>query len=50
MRLSPETFWSMSLPEWHATVAGFAARTGARRTVPLTRSEFEQLMQKYPDR
>jgi uncharacterized phage protein (TIGR02216 family) len=49
MRLSPETFWAMSLPEWRAVVAGFAARTGARRTAPLARAEFEQLMQRFPD-
>jgi uncharacterized phage protein (TIGR02216 family) len=50
MRLSPDTFWAMSLPEWRAAVAGFAQRTGTRRTAPLARSEFDQLMRRYPDR
>jgi uncharacterized phage protein (TIGR02216 family) len=49
MRLSPDTFWAMSLPEWRAAVSGFATRNGARRTAPLARSEFEQLLQRFPD-
>ena len=47
MRLTPDTFWSMSLGEWRAAVNGFARRT--HRTAPLARAEFEQLMQMYPD-
>jgi uncharacterized phage protein (TIGR02216 family) len=43
--LKPKTFWSMSLAEWRAMLAG--KRT--RRAAPLGRHEFEDLMQRYPD-
>ena len=42
-RLAPDTFWRMSLPEWRALIAP------ARRTAPLARAEFEDLMSRYPD-
>jgi uncharacterized phage protein (TIGR02216 family) len=48
MRFTPDAFWTMSLPEWRAAVNGFAGRT--RRTTPLARSEFEQLLRRFPDR
>lgn len=47
MRLTPETFWSMSLREWRAQVNGFARRNA--RTPPLARSDLEHLIQLYPD-
>jgi uncharacterized phage protein (TIGR02216 family) len=43
--LKPKTFWSMSLAEWRAMLAG--KRT--RRATALGRREFEDLMQLYPD-
>jgi uncharacterized phage protein (TIGR02216 family) len=43
--LKPKTFWSMSLAEWRAMLAG----KRARRAAPLGRREFEDLMQLYPD-
>jgi len=48
MRLPPQQFWAMSIPEWRAAVAGFQNRKGARAT-PLARSDFEALMERYPD-
>ena len=47
MRLSPETFWAMSLGEWRAAVNGFARRS--QRAAPLARIEFEHMMQMFPD-
>jgi uncharacterized phage protein (TIGR02216 family) len=47
MRLTPETFWSMSLGEWRAAVNGFARRL--QRAPPLARVELERLMRMYPD-
>jgi uncharacterized phage protein (TIGR02216 family) len=47
MRLTPETFWSMSLGEWRAAVNGFARRS--HRAAPLARSDLEHLMTLYPD-
>ncbi len=48
MRIPPDQFWRMSLPEWRAAVTGFQNRRGAR-PAPLARSEFESLMEAYPD-
>jgi uncharacterized phage protein (TIGR02216 family) len=45
MRLSPATFWSMSLVEWRATLRGRVPR----RAAPLARADLERLMQTYPD-
>jgi len=42
--LTPKTFWSMSLAEWRALLAGKRPRRAA-----LPRREFEDLMQRYPD-
>ena len=49
MGLSPRDFWAMSLPEWRAAAAGFAARRGRKPAPPLGRAEFETLMARYPD-
>src|SRR6185437_3264412 len=43
LRLSPQTFWSLSLPEWRALTAP------KRAASPLARSEFDELMRRYPD-
>jgi hypothetical protein len=48
MRLTPDTFWSMSLIEWRAAVEGFAS-LHRRRTSSLLRAEFEQMMRMFPD-
>jgi len=42
-RLTPKTFWNMSLAEWRALLAGKAPRRG------LARPDLEVLMQRYPD-
>jgi uncharacterized phage protein (TIGR02216 family) len=43
LRLAPDMFWRLSLPEWRALTAS------ARRTAPLARAEFEDLMSRHPD-
>lgn len=49
MRIPPENFWRMSLPEWRACVRGFQSRSGVRAIHPLARNELETLMERYPD-
>ncbi len=46
LRLSPATFWAMSLVEWRALLDGRFGNAGA---MPLGRAELEQLMTLYPD-
>lgn len=48
MRIPPDHFWAMSLVEWRACVTGFQSRSGTR-AAPLARTEFEALMERYPD-
>ena len=43
LRLTPQTFWSLSLPEWRALT------TPPQRGQPLARAELEQLMLQNPD-
>ena len=49
MRLTPDTFWTMSLVEWNAALAGFMQRNGPRAQ-PLERKALNELMQLYPDK
>ncbi|HEY5237248.1 MAG TPA: phage tail assembly chaperone [Rhizomicrobium sp.] len=49
MGLSPDTFWSMTLAEWNACVAGWQARHRPRVAAPLARSELDELMKAHPD-
>jgi uncharacterized phage protein (TIGR02216 family) len=44
LKLAPQIFWSLSLPEWRAVTAAFAPATP-----PLARSDLQTLMQQYPD-
>ncbi len=43
LRLSPDVFWGLSLPELAAMAGAFGEPTG------LSRREVETLMQKFPD-
>jgi uncharacterized phage protein (TIGR02216 family) len=43
LRLSPEVFWRLSLPEWRALT------TPQRAAAPLARAELERMMSQYPD-
>jgi hypothetical protein len=42
LHLAPQTFWSLSLPEWRAL-------THRQRPSSLTREDFDALSQAYPD-
>jgi uncharacterized phage protein (TIGR02216 family) len=44
LRLTPDTFWRLSLCEWRALLDG---RFGAAPT--LARNDFQNLMRMYPD-
>jgi len=48
MRLTPDTFWSMSLTEWRAAVEGFTS-LHRRRALALSRAEFDAMMRTFPD-
>ena len=43
LRLPPEVFWRLSLPELAAMAGAFADQSG------LTRGEVETLMRRFPD-
>jgi len=43
LRLSPDVFWGLSLPELAAMAGAFGEPAG------LSRGEVEALMQKFPD-
>jgi uncharacterized phage protein (TIGR02216 family) len=43
LRLTPQTFWSLSLVEWRALV------TPPRRVAPLARADFDRLLSQHPD-
>jgi uncharacterized phage protein (TIGR02216 family) len=45
MRLAPDVFWALSLPEWRALLDG---RAGAKAR-PMARTELEHLMRMHPD-
>lgn len=50
MNLRPEDFWSMTLVEWRAALAGFAERYGRKALAEaMCRSEFEALRNRFPD-
>ena len=52
MGLAPDAFWSMTLTEWRAALAGFAQSRGLRTISPehaMRRAELLNLMQLYPD-
>jgi len=44
LRLAPQTFWAMSLPEWRAALSRLP-----KRSAPLARAELEHLMKEFPD-
>ena len=45
MRLAPDVFWGMSLPEWRALLDGNLGTAAPG----LTRGELDQLMREHPD-
>ena len=49
MRLTPQSFWAMSLPEWRACIGGYRNARAVPAAVPLARRELDALMERYPD-
>lgn len=47
LRLSPEAFWSLSIPELKAAIRGL--RGGTDRIDPLPRDILAALMTRFPD-
>jgi len=48
LRLSPQSFWSMTLCELEAALDGALGRFW-REAAPLRRADLDSLMQRYPD-
>lgn len=46
LRLSPETFWQLTIRE---LVVLHAGRIGGRASEPLGRAELESLLERFPD-
>lgn len=49
LHIQPDQFWNMSVNELFAALDGWAEANGAERNRPLTRSELNSLMERYPD-
>jgi len=45
--LSPDVFWTMTLKELAAAIRG---RIGPAPAMPLSRSDLEAMMKRFPDR
>jgi uncharacterized phage protein (TIGR02216 family) len=45
LRLTPDTFWRLSLREWRALLDGRFGNTAPA----LARNDLQHLMQRYPD-
>lgn len=46
LRLSPQAFWSMTVPEFSAAIRGLR---GPAEADPMTRAALEALIALYPD-
>lgn len=49
LRLSPQAFWSMSLPEIAAAMRAHASPLGLGHGVPMSRTDFDALQMTFPD-
>lgn len=49
MRIDPQVFWDMSLPELYAAFEGFSEFHSGGQPPPLSRNELQDLMERYPD-
>lgn len=51
MGMRPADFWTMTLVEWRAALAGFSERNGARKDKggAMRRSELDALVRRFPD-
>ena len=48
LRISPEEFWSLSMPELIAAIAYFNSEN-TMKSAPMRRASFSELMKKFPD-
>ena len=49
LRLSPESFWNMSLIEFFSAVDGFKEFNTDQSKKPLNKGELYDMMERYPD-
>ena len=50
MGMTPNVFWSLTIPEWRAALNGFSQRQGQKRKAsPLTHTDLTALMNRFPD-
>lgn len=47
LRLAPQDFWGMTLPEMSAALAGLTGEAWSQ--IPMSRYQFTELMVRYPD-
>ena len=48
--MSPKDFWGLSLVEWTYLLDGYVEKNGGDpNEQPVSRSELQELMEKYPD-
>ena len=49
LRLEPQTFWNMSIYEFYSALEGFKEFNTDQSKRPMTRKEFQNLKERYPD-
>lgn len=49
MHYSPNQFWEFTLREWQACMKGYIEKTQGDRETPMTSSDLNSLMERYPD-
>ena len=49
MQMRPDDFWNMSIQEFYSAINGFAEFHSSGPPPPLTKSELDDLMERYPD-
>jgi uncharacterized phage protein (TIGR02216 family) len=49
MGMTPDVFWNMSPYEFYMAIEGFAEFHSGGKPPPLSRTELNDLMERYPD-
>jgi hypothetical protein len=47
--MRPDDFWNMSIKEFYLAIEGFSDFHSGGKPPPLTKSEVDDLMERYPD-
>lgn len=47
--MRPKDYWDLSLHEFYAATEGFKEFNSGGKPAPLSRSELDELMERYPD-